>query len=147
MMVLQLPSHNVSMKIFSFTPKNMQLFLQYTKKEIHKIYDIRVVVVGEKVFATAIHSQEYAETEVDWRAWDLCDFSLRHEPIELPSEISARCRSITVDYNLTYSAIDLVLGQDGAYYFLEMNPNGQWAWIEHKTGYAIRDALIDSMGY
>ena len=117
------------------------------QNEIFKAYDIRVIVVGERVFATAIHSQDYAETEVDWRAWDLCDFSLRHEPIELPNEIAAGCRSITADYSLTYSAIDLILGQDGSYYFLEMNPNGQWAWIEHKTGYAIRDALIDSMGY
>ena len=115
--------------------------------EIRKKYDIRVIVVGDKVFATAIHSQDYPETEVDWRAWDLCDFSLRHEPIELPNEIAARCQSITTDYNLAYSAIDLILGQDGAHYFLEMNPNGQWAWIEHKTGYPIRDALIASMGY
>ena len=117
------------------------------QNEIHKTYDIRVIVVGDEVFATAIHSQDYPETEVDWRAWDLCDFSLRHEPIDLPNEIAARCQSITTDYNLTYSAIDLILGQDGAYYFLEMNPNGQWAWIEHKTGYPIRDALIASMGY
>lgn len=98
-------------------------------------------------FATAIHSQDYAETEVDWRAWDLCDFSLRHEPIELPNRIAVSCQSITAHYGLSYSAIDLVLGQDGTYYFLEMNPNGQWAWIEHKTGYPIRDALIDRMGY
>ena len=117
------------------------------QNEIPKTYDIRVIVVGEKVFATAIHSQDYPETEVDWRAWDLCDFSLRHESIELPNEIAARCRSITTNYNLAYSAIDLILGQDGAYYFVEMNPNGQWAWIEHKTGYPIRDALIASMGY
>ena len=117
------------------------------QNEIRKTYDIRVIVIGAKVFATAIHSQDYAETEVDWRAWDLCNFSLRHEPIELPNGVAAGCQSITAQYELTYSAIDLILGQDGTYYFLEMNPNGQWAWIEHKTGYPIRDALIDCMGY
>ncbi len=117
------------------------------QNEIHKIYDIRVIVVGGNVFATAIHSQEHVETEVDWRAWDICNFSLCHEPIELPDPIADCCRSITAHYNLVYSAIDLVLGSDSNYYFLEMNPNGQWAWIEHKTGYPIRDALIDSMGY
>ena len=117
------------------------------QNEIRKVYDIRVVVIGPEVFATAIHSQEHEETEVDWRAWDLCDFSLRHEPIELPHAVARACLSITAHYNLAYSAIDLVLGQDGTYYFLEMNPNGQWAWIEHKTGYPIRDKLIDFLGY
>ena len=117
------------------------------QNEIHKTYDIRVIVVGAEVFATAIHSQEHAETEVDWRAWDLCDFSLRHEPIDLPYAIATGCQLVTAHYKLAYSAIDLILGQDGTYYFLEMNPNGQWAWIEHKTGYPIRDALIDCMGY
>lgn len=115
--------------------------------EIRKIYDVRVIVVGHNIFSTAIHSQEQIETEVDWRAWDTCDFSLRHEPIELPSQVADYCRNITAHYGLCYSAIDLVLGQDGEYYFLELNPNGQWAWIEHKSGYSIRDAIIDSMGY
>ena len=115
--------------------------------EIRKVYDIRVIVVRHNVYSTAIHSQEHAETEVDWRAWDLCDFSLRHEPIELPNHIVNFCRNITAHYSLSYSAIDLVLGQDGNYYFLELNPNGQWAWIEYKTGYPIRDAIIDNLGY
>ena len=115
--------------------------------EIQKVFDIRVIVIRHNVFATAIHSQEHVETEVDWRAWDMCDFALRHEPIELPTQIADYCRKITEHYGLTYSAIDLILGQDGNYYFLELNPNGQWAWIEHKTGYRIRDAIIDSMGY
>ena len=117
------------------------------QNEIRKTYDIRVIVVGASVFATAIHSQEHSETEVDWRAWDVCNFSLRHERIDLPTTIGAACQSITAHYQLAYSAIDLILGEDGTYYFLEMNPNGQWAWIEHKTGYPIRDALIDCMGY
>ena len=117
------------------------------QNEIRKEYDIRVIVIGSEIFATAIYSQEYVETEVDWRAWDLCDFSLRHEPVNLPDTVMAGCQAITAHYSLSYSAIDLILGKDGTYYFLELNPNGQWAWIEHHTGYRIRDALIDCMGY
>jgi len=117
------------------------------QREIEKIYDIRVTVVGEQIFATAIHSQAHKETEVDWRVWDVVDFDLEHEAITLPSSVAQCCRFMTEQYGLRYSAIDLIYGTDGNHYFLEMNPNGQWAWIEHRTGYPIREAIARCMGY
>lgn len=115
------------------------------QREIPKAYDVRVTIVGDQLFATAIHSQERAETEVDWRLWDVGTFDLKHEPITLPAEVAAQCRAITAHYRLGYAAIDLIFGAEGQYYFLEVNPNGQWAWIEQKAGFPIRDAIIDSL--
>ena len=115
------------------------------QREISKTCDVRVTVVGEHVFATAIYSQEHAETEVDWRIWDVSSFDLRHEPILLPPEVEEGCRKITSHFGLRYAAIDLVWGKDGEWYFLELNPNGQWAWIEKKAGYPIRDAIIECL--
>ena len=129
-----------------------QLFDHYVatpmiyQREIRKAFDVRVIVVQDEVFATAIHSQDFAETEVDWRVWDVGDFDLRHEPTTLPTVVADGCRKITRHFGLKYSAIDLVCGRDGHFYFLEMNPNGQWAWIERRTGYRIRDALLRGMG-
>lgn len=115
------------------------------QREIIKACDIRVIVVGERIFATAIYSQEHAETEVDWRVWDVSNFELRHEPITLPPNVEKGCRKITSHFGLRYAAIDLVLGKDGRWYFLELNPNGQWAWIEKKAGHPIRDAIIECL--
>lgn len=113
------------------------------QRRIEKTCDVRVTVVGNKVFATAIHSQDHNETKIDWRLWDIItDIDLKHTKIELPSDISEKCINITKSFNLSFSAIDLILSKDNEYYFLEMNPNGQWAWIEEKTGYPIRDAII-----
>ena len=114
--------------------------------EIQKDYDIRATVIGDRVFAAAIHSQEHRQTEVDWRVWDFEHLDLRHAVIELPSHIELLCRRITAYFGLRYSAIDLVRDRQGEHYFLEMNPNGQWAWIEQTTGHPIRDALIDCLG-
>lgn len=116
------------------------------QREIPKACDVRVTVVGDQIFPTAIHSQEHAQTEVDWRLWDVHAFDLLHEAIRLPGEIATRCRDITRLFNLRYSAIDLILGTDGDFHFLELNPNGQWAWLERKTGQPIRDAIIDCLG-
>ena len=117
------------------------------QREIEKVFDIRVIVVGTDVFATAIHSQAHKETEVDWRVWDLCNFDLEHERITLPDEVTDKCVLATSYFGLRYSAIDLIYGTDGEYYFLELNPNGQWAWSEHKTGHPIRRALAHCIGY
>ncbi|MCQ3024054.1 hypothetical protein NLO85_26790, partial [Pseudomonas savastanoi] len=35
--------------------------------------------------------------------------------------------------------------QDGKLWFLEINPNGQWAWIENQTGYPIAAAIVDEL--
>ena len=44
---------------------------------------------------------------------------------------------------LRYGAIDMVFTPDGRYVFLEINPNGQYLWIEYQTGMPISDAICD----
>jgi glutathione synthase/RimK-type ligase-like ATP-grasp enzyme len=105
--------------------------------------DIRVTLVGDRVFATNIFSQAHEITSVDWRTWDYNDIELRHEAYELPQDIADRCIALNRSYGLGYSAIDMVHTTDGRLVFLELNPTGQWAWIEQMVGYQIRDAIID----
>jgi len=42
-----------------------------------------------------------------------------------------------------FGAIDLVLHPERGYVFLEINPNGQWGWIEDFTGLPIAAAFAD----
>ena len=111
--------------------------------EIKKQYDVRVTVVGRQVFATAIRSQEHEETTVDWRQGSRAD--LKHERIELPREVEEQCAALMKRLNLRYGAIDFICDQQGKLWFLEINPNGQWAWIENLTGYPIAAAIVDQL--
>lgn len=113
------------------------------QERVNKRYDVRVTVVGTTVFSTAILSQQQEGTRLDWRRMDLLDVELAHTPIELPGTLADKCRMLTTHFGLSFSAIDLVLDPDGDYVFLEMNPNGQWAWLEQRAGHPIRDAIID----
>lgn len=117
------------------------------QNHIEKEYDIRVIVVGSDVFATAIESQSHEETKTDWRLSDCYKIPLRQYKINLPQRIINLCFEITKRFDLRYSAIDLVLGKDGIYYFLELNPNGQWAWVEQLGIHKIRDSIIDALLY
>ena len=113
------------------------------QREIAKACDLRVTVIGERLFATAIHSQADNETEVDWRRGSRVD--LVHELVELPEELAARCLELTRALDLRYGAIDLIRDSDGANRFLEINPNGQWAWIERRTGAPLSAAIVDAL--
>lgn len=111
--------------------------------EIAKSRDLRVTVVGERVFAVAIASQSRSETVTDWRKGSVPD--LAHELIELPADIEALCIKLVRLLDLRFGAIDLVLDTEGRYWFLECNPNGQWAWIENRTGAPISSAIVDEI--
>lgn len=113
------------------------------QREIRKRADVRVVVVDDQVFGTRIMSQAHDETQVDWRRGVRMD--LEHEVIDLPSEISLACIAVTHDLSLRFSAIDLVEDGDGGFWFLEANPNGQWAWIEQRTGAPVTSAIVDAL--
>jgi len=115
------------------------------QSHIAKQYDIRVIVVGSEVFATAIDSQSHEETKIDWRLSDCHKIPLNQYKISLPKKIRNLCLDMTRKFKLRYSAIDLILGKDGYYYFLELNPNGQWAWIEQLGIHKIRDTIIDEL--
>lgn len=113
------------------------------QRKLLKQFDLRVTVVENSVFSVAIKSQEFEKTKTDWRHSSVTD--LDHEIFDLPDLVADRCREIVKRLGLRYGAIDLVLDPSGKYWFLECNPNGQWAWIENRTGLQIAAAIVSAM--
>ena len=110
----------------------------YLQERIEKKYDVRVTVVDEEIFAVRIDSQVYFETKTDWRRGENI---LPHEIITLPDQIRRQCIKLLQKLDLRFGAIDFVENNEGEYVFLEINPNGQWAWIETLTGLPIASAI------
>ena len=109
------------------------------QEHIDKVSDIRVTVVTEDVFAAEILSQESDPSRIDWRATD--DPNLGHAKHELPDDVSSLCRALVKNLGLQFGAIDLALTHDGCYVFFEINPNGEWLWIEDRLGYPIAERI------
>jgi hypothetical protein len=108
---------------------------------IPKAVDVRVTVVGEAAFAVAIHSQEHPRSIDDWRREGI---GLRHEMHSLPGDIAQKCIRLVTALGLAFGAIDLVLTPEGEYVFLEINPNGQWAWLQQLCpALPLRETLAD----
>lgn len=107
---------------------------------IPKQGDVRITMVGSKAFGALIHSQESSTTKIDWRRGEI---PLEHSKINIPDNLINKCTLLLKDLNLRFGAIDFILGENGEYIFLEINPNGQWAWIENQTGYEISNEIVN----
>jgi glutathione synthase/RimK-type ligase-like ATP-grasp enzyme len=112
-----------------------------TQPLVDKALEVRATVVGGEVFAAAIHSQETHHTQVDFRRYDVAH--TRITPHALPEAERDRCVALTRALGLRYSAIDLIATPDGRQVFLEVNPSGQYLWIERATGLPISRALAE----
>jgi len=128
------------LKEFPNQPDKIESFPLYIQEKIDKKADVRVIVVGKKIFATLIHSQSCKETKTDWRRGE---HNLEHVRIDLPKQLKSKCIKIVKDLGLQFGAIDLILDKNEKFIFLEINPNGQWAWIENKTGYNISSEIVN----
>ncbi|MER7795121.1 ATP-grasp ribosomal peptide maturase [Streptomyces sp. NPDC097640] len=96
--------------------------------EVPKTGDVRVSVVGRRVFAQRIAAPDGA---LDWRRgdWD----QLIHAPIAVPAPIEAALQSYLAAFDLVFGCFDFALTGDGDepghWTFIECNPNGQWGWL------------------
>jgi glutathione synthase/RimK-type ligase-like ATP-grasp enzyme len=100
--------------------------------------DIRATVVGDKIFAAEIAGLN-GSIQGDWRTVkDQVHFSSHY----LPEETAGRCIALVRRLGLVYGAIDLALAE-GQYWFLEINPTGEWAWLVDSAGLAIDAAIAD----
>jgi glutathione synthase/RimK-type ligase-like ATP-grasp enzyme len=112
---------------------------------IPKLLELRITVVGDRFLTAAIHSQESDKelSRIDWRRYDI--EKTPYSVYDLPMEAKTRLRALLDELGLVYGAIDCILRPDGRIVFLEVNPSGQWMWIQDLTGVPIAGAIADQL--
>lgn len=112
----------------------------FFQEAITKSADVRVTVVGLDSFAVSLWSQENPWSAVDCRRENMR--GMRYEVVHLDQPLSDLLVSFVHSYGLLFGAVDLIRDLEGKYWFLELNPAGQWAWLE-QLGYGnISGSLI-----
>jgi glutathione synthase/RimK-type ligase-like ATP-grasp enzyme len=105
---------------------------------VEKAFELRCVVIGERIFAAKIHSQATEATRTDWRAGEP-----EHELFALPGHIKASIRRLMYSFGLNFASLDMIVTPDGEFVFLELNPNGQWLWLELELGLPLVASMAD----
>jgi glutathione synthase/RimK-type ligase-like ATP-grasp enzyme len=113
------------------------------QKYVTKSYEVRTTVVGSQIFSGRIDSQASAETKVDWRHKP---FEIEEKPVILPSDVEAKIRALMQSFGLVYGAFDFIVTPEGRHVFLEVNPAGQYLWVEATTKLPITAAIAEMLG-
>lgn len=109
------------------------------QERVPKKHDLRLTVIGTKFFAVAIHASS-DEARSDWRS----DYgALSYEPVEVPDDIRFSITELLKQLDLPFGAFDFTITPTGNWVFLEVNPNGQWGWIEERTSLPMTSAMAD----
>ena len=103
--------------------------------------DIRVTVVGDSIFAVSITKNGEALIG-DWRKSN--KDNLEYTSVELPQIVKQKLLGLTRSLGLAFGGIDLALVGD-TYYFIEINPTGEWGWLSSNVGIPTDKAIVDYM--
>lgn len=129
----------------SFSPEQLAVSAKNTPVQLQsyipKCCEIRLTVIGKTLLACRIDSQASDRTKEDWRRYDLS--KVGHEIVFLPESVTARILKFMAEAALEFGAIDLIHTPDDKYVFLEINPAGNWHWIEKMTGLPIAKNIAD----
>jgi hypothetical protein len=96
---------------------------------VEKKLELRVTIVGRKIFTFSIDSQRVANAQVDWRKEGVAMIE-DWQPFELPARIEKQLLAFMDEYKVNYGAIDLILTPEDEYYFLEINAAGEYFWLD-----------------
>lgn len=107
----------------------------YFQEYINKQYEVRMTYINGYFFTVRIDSED----KLDWRK----NYSgLKYRVIDCPLKISVQCKELLREFELNYGAFDFIVDKNDRWCFLEVNPNGQWLWLEYELKIPISEKII-----
>jgi hypothetical protein len=112
------------------------------QESVAKEVELRITVVGNQVFTAAIDPGKSQRAANDWRrdGIGLLEHWAEHP---LPDDVADKLLRLCDRLGLNYGAIDVIITPDGRHVFLEINPVGEFFWLEKTPGFPITDAITD----
>src|SRR5215470_3646403 len=111
----QLPSDEV----LTFAPAIYQ-------EMVPKVFDVRMVLMGSHIYSYALNNTKKA---LDWRQ----DCGLGHvsvDPIATPPEVAQGVLAFAREAGICFGSLDFGVDADGKWWFLEINEQGQFLWLD-----------------
>ena len=103
--------------------------------------DIRVTVIGNKLFPVGI-TKNGENIYGDWR--ENAKEDLQYIPETLPDDISNSIIKLMNILELSFGGVDLAFS-DGQYYFIEVNPTGEWGWLSQYSAIPLEKAIVNEL--
>jgi glutathione synthase/RimK-type ligase-like ATP-grasp enzyme len=111
---------------------------------VPKARELRVIAVGRELFVAAIDASKTARGRVDWRQLDAAD-DTRWVKATLPARERRLVLKLLRALGLESGALDFIVTPGGRHVFLEVNPAGEWGWLERDLGFDISGAFARAL--
>jgi ATP-GRASP peptide maturase of grasp-with-spasm system len=106
----------------------------FVQEQIVKAFEARVFVLDGQCYPMAIFSQADEQTRVDFRRYNYARPN-RAVPLRLPPDVETKLLRLFRNLKLNTGSADLVVDQRGRFFFLEINPVGQFAMVSTPCNY------------
>lgn len=114
------------------------------QERIDKIIDVRLTVLDGQMIAAGLKAYDYNDNQrLDIRRFNMSD--VKYENINIPNEVKTKTKFLMDSYGLRFAAIDFAVDFDGKWVFFEINPNGQWAWMDICAEFRIIELFKNSL--
>lgn len=107
------------------------------QEKVEKGVDVRITVVGKEMIAVSLQTKN---PHIDIRYNNMK--SVVYKKIQIPQMIKNKIRDFMDLFSLNFGAFDFIVDKNGEWIFIELNPNGQWAWMDPEVDNAISDLFI-----
>ena len=107
------------------------------QERINVMRHLRITVVRNQTYSA--HVQPADGDILDWRA--------SAEPpavsrIVLPGPVSKQAVELVRQMNLQFASMDVLEDENGEFFFLDLNPNGEWGWLQKRAELPIAEAIV-----
>jgi glutathione synthase/RimK-type ligase-like ATP-grasp enzyme len=108
------------------------------QERIQKSADVRITVVGKDIHATTLVGPRVEDVDIRRNNME----GVRYGRTEIPRRVRNRIRTLVASYNLRFATLDFAITGKGEWIFFEVNPNGQWAWLDLVGGSRIAHSFV-----
>ncbi len=137
-------TNEVTLDQLNENQKNLSLCPTLFQEKVEKSCDVRINVVDKAVIATAIYASAQDNLQnIDIRRNNMS--GVRYETIKLSSSLERSILKLCHSYKLRFAAIDMAITTDAKWVFFEINPNGQWAWLDLEGVTDVASLLLRAM--
>ena len=113
------------------------------QRKVNKRADVRIIYLDRKLVAVALLAEDDGVQRLDIRRHEMIDVTYR--TVNVPNNVEEAVIRIMTSYGLRFGALDFAIDNDDCWYFFEINPNGQWAWLDETGVCDIGQLFIKSL--
>lgn len=120
--------------------KQYPWFIQNT---IKAEYDLTILFISGECFAFTLHRNQI--NGLDWRN-EIFSKDLKWEFKNISNELIASVKKYMADLNLNFGRLDFLIDHNNQYWFLEVNDNGEWGWLDEFYEFGVYEKFLSEFG-